>query len=176
MANRLRDQCRFEHLRRCSQLVYSAPGTAILSTIVSGDIQGRLEKTADYVRLLIDSQNPTYDYGPKTGTSMAAPHITGALGLLMERFPYLDNAQVRDVLLTTARDLGAAGVDPIYGWGMVDLRRAIEGYGSLRVDTSVVMNQRAGGLKVWEGDAWDDWTNDIGGPGTLTNPASAGCA
>ncbi|WP_251275005.1 S8 family serine peptidase, partial [Enterobacter hormaechei] len=78
------------------------------------------------VRLLIDSQNPTYDYGLKTGTSMAAPHITGALGLLMERFPYLDNAQVRDVLLTTARDLGAAGVDPIYGWGMVDLRRGIE--------------------------------------------------
>ncbi|EMT5438171.1 autotransporter domain-containing protein [Stenotrophomonas maltophilia] len=146
----------------------SAPGTAILSTIVSGDIRGRLEKTADYVRLLIDSQNPTYDYGQKTGTSMAAPHITGALGLLIERFPYLDNAQVRDVLLTTARDLGAAGVDPIYGWGMVDLRRAIEGYGSLRVDTSVVMNQKAGGLKVWEGDAWDDWTNDIGGPGRLT--------
>lgn len=43
----------------------------------------------------------------------------------MERFPYLDNAQVRDVLLTTARDLGVAGVDPIYGRGMVDLRRAI---------------------------------------------------
>ncbi|HEL2979471.1 TPA: autotransporter domain-containing protein [Stenotrophomonas maltophilia] len=146
----------------------SAPGTAILSTIVSGDIQGRLEKTADYVRLLIDSQNPTYDYGRKTGTSMAAPHITGALGLLMERFPYLDNAQVRDVLLTTARDLGAAGIDPIYGWGMVDLRKAIEGFGSLRVDTDVVMNQKAGGLKVWEGDAWDDWTNDVGGPGKLT--------
>ena len=32
----------------------------------------------------------------------------------------------------------------------------------------VVMNTRAGGLKVWEGDAWDDWTNDIGGPGKLT--------
>jgi subtilase-type serine protease len=51
---------------------------------------------------------------------------------------------------------------------MVDLRKAIEGYGSLRVDTNVVMNQKAGGLKVWEGDAWDDWTNDIGGPGKLT--------
>jgi subtilase-type serine protease len=56
----------------------SAPGTDILSTIVSGDIQGREE---NYVRL-IDSQNRTM----KTGTSMAA-HITGALGLLMERFP-----------------------------------------------------------------------------------------
>ncbi|HDS1579598.1 TPA: autotransporter domain-containing protein [Stenotrophomonas maltophilia] len=146
----------------------SAPGTDIASTIISGQILGRLEKTPDHVRLLIDSETPEYGYGLKTGTSMAAPHITGALGLLIERFPYLDNAQVRDVLLTTARDLGAAGIDPVYGWGMVDLRKAIEGYGSLRVDTRVVMNQKAGGLKVWQGDAWDDWTNDIGGPGKLT--------
>lgn len=146
----------------------SAPGTEIASTIVSGEINGRIELTNDYLRFLIDSENPEYTYGYKTGTSMAAPHITGALGLLMERFPYLDNAQIRDVLLTTARDLGAPGVDAIYGWGMVDLKSAIEGYGQLRVDTDVVMNQKAGGLKVWEGDAWDDWTNDIGGPGKLT--------
>ncbi|WP_313209125.1 autotransporter domain-containing protein [Stenotrophomonas sp.] len=146
----------------------SAPGTNIASTIVAGEINGRMELTEDYLRFLIESESPEYTYGYKTGTSMAAPHITGALGLLMERFPYLDNAQVRDVLLTTARDLGAPGVDAIYGWGMVDLKTAIEGYGLLRVDTDVVMNQKAGGLKVWEGDAWDDWTNDIGGPGKLT--------
>lgn len=146
----------------------SAPGTNIASTIVAGEINGRMELTEDYLRFLIESESPEYTYGYKTGTSMAAPHITGALGLLMERFPYLDNAQVRDVLLTTARDLGAPGVDAIYGWGMVDLKTAIEGYGLLRVDTDVVMNQKGGGLKVWEGDAWDDWTNDIGGPGKLT--------
>ncbi|MFX8016059.1 autotransporter-associated beta strand repeat-containing protein, partial [Acinetobacter baumannii] len=55
-----------------------------------------------------------------------------------------------------------------YGWGLIDLRRAIEGPGQIRVDTEVVMNQRAGGAKVWEGLAWDDWTNDIGGDGRLT--------
>ncbi|CAH0273554.1 autotransporter domain-containing protein [Stenotrophomonas lactitubi] len=146
----------------------SAPGTDIYSTIVSGDIQGSLDKTSTYTRLIITKEDPKYDYEKKSGTSMAAPHITGALGLLFERFPYLDNTQVRDVLLTTARDLGTPGVDDVYGWGMVDLRKAIEGYGSLRVDTDVVMNQKAGGLKVWEGDAWDDWTNDITGPGKLT--------
>ena len=75
---------------------------------------------------------------------------------------------MRDVLLTTTTDLGAPGIDDIYGWGLLNLAKAIEGYGSLRVDTDVVMNQRAGGLKVWEGDAWDNWTNDIGGPGKLT--------
>ncbi|MEG0184591.1 MAG: autotransporter domain-containing protein [Stenotrophomonas sp.] len=149
----------------------AAPGTAILSTVYGAD-------SALDAQLLQDSQGnvlldvlervPTYSYDLMTGTSMAAPHVTGALGLLFERFPYLDNAQVRDVLLTTATDLGAAGVDDVYGWGLMNLASAIEGYGQLRVDTDVVMNTKAGGLKVWEGDAWDDWTNNIGGPGKLT--------
>ncbi|WP_255516396.1 S8 family serine peptidase [Luteimonas suaedae] len=106
-------------------------------------------------------------YKDMDGTSMATPHVTGALGLLFERFPYLTATQVRDVMFTTAADLGAAGVDEIYGWGLLDLEKAIEGPGMLRYDTVVDMDQAAGGAKVWEGDAWDDWTNDIGGPGRL---------
>lgn len=149
----------------------AAPGTDILSTVYGDDSQINAQLLVDANgELMMDviSRIPTYAYAENTGTSMAAPHVTGALGLLFERFPYLSNAQVRDVLLTTATDLGAAGVDEVYGWGLMNLAAAIEGYGQLRVDTDVVMNQKAGGLKVWEGDAWDDWTNDIGGPGKLT--------
>jgi len=149
----------------------AAPGTEINSTVYGGDSQVNSDLYADdNGNLILDvlERLPTYSYGLLSGTSMATPHVTGALGLLFERFPYLDNAQVRDVLLTTATDLGAKGVDDVYGWGLMDLAKAIEGYGQLRVDTDVVMNQKAGGLKVWEGDAWDDWTNDIGGPGKLT--------
>lgn len=148
----------------------AAPGSNITSTVYGPDsqIDADLYDDNGNLKLDINGQTPTYGYEDLSGTSMAAPHVTGALGLLFERFPYLDNAQVRDVLLTTATDLGAAGVDDVYGWGLVNLAKAIEGYGQLRVDTNVVMNQKAGGLKVWEGDAWDDWTNDIGGPGKLT--------
>ncbi len=151
----------------------AAPGSDINSTVYGADSQlaGNVYPTGDNndgVAFDVTVRMPTYAYDSMTGTSMAAPHVTGALGLLFERFPYLDNAQVRDVLLTTATDLGAEGVDDVYGWGLMNLAKAIEGYGSLRVDTDVVMNQKAGGLKVWEGDAWDDWTNDIGGPGKLT--------
>lgn len=148
----------------------AAPGSNINSTVYGEDsvIDASPREDNGNVILEVSGQAPTYAYGNLSGTSMAAPHVTGALGLLFERFPYLDSAQVRDVLLTTARDLGAPGIDDVYGWGLMDLRNAIEGYGSLRVDTNVVMNQKAGGLKVWEGDAWDDWTNDIGGPGKLT--------
>ncbi|AXK73123.1 autotransporter domain-containing protein [Lysobacter sp. TY2-98] len=148
----------------------AAPGTDIGSTVVSGSIEGLVVRDEDgnVIGLDVTGENPEYDYGLMTGTSMAAPHVTGALALLMERFPYLDNPQVRDVLLTTATDLGDAGVDDIYGWGLIDLKKAIEGPGLLRVDTDVVMNTRAGGIQTWSGLAWDDWTNDIGGPGRLT--------
>ncbi|GAA0613987.1 autotransporter serine protease [Brevundimonas kwangchunensis] len=103
-----------------------------------------------------------------TGTSMAAPHVTGALTLLFERYPYLQGTFVRDIMLTTARDIGAPGVDPIYGWGIVDLQKAINGPGQLIKDSTVNMTNRAGGAKVWTGDAWDDWSNDISGVGRLT--------
>lgn len=146
----------------------AAPGTGIRSSVISGEIDGRVVRNPDgSLSLDIDAQNPNYGYGDNTGTSMASPHVTGALALLMERYPYLDNPQIRDVLLTTATDLGDPGVDELYGWGLIDLKKAIDGPGQLRVDTDVVMNQRAGGAKVWQGDAWDDWSNDIGGPGRL---------
>lgn len=147
----------------------AAPGTDIASSVVEGDIEGEAIRDEDgnVIGFRVTSETPDYGYGLMTGTSMAAPHVTGALALLMERFPYLNNPQIRDVLLTTATDIGAPGIDPIYGWGLINLKKAIDGPGLLRVDTDVVMNQRAGGAKVWDGAAWDDWSNDIGGPGKL---------
>lgn len=149
----------------------AAPGSNITSTVYGGDE----DIVADWVvdadgnlRFEYGDFSADFAYADYSGTSMAAPHVTGALGLLLERFPYLTGAQVRDVMLTTATDIGAEGVDEIYGWGLLNLKAAIEGPGLLRVDTDVVMNTVAGGRKVWEGGAWDDWTNDIGGPGRLT--------
>lgn len=149
----------------------AAPGSDITSTVFDGaeDIAGDWFFDANgNLRFDIENRDGIPGFADYSGTSMAAPHVTGALGLLFERFPYLTGAQVRDVMLTTATDLGEEGVDDVYGWGLLNLQKAIEGYGQLRVDTEVVMNTAAGGLKVWEGDAWDDWTNDIGGPGHLT--------
>jgi subtilase-type serine protease len=148
----------------------AAPGTDITSTVIGGEVETTpvLDDQGNVIGFELGEERPELGYGDLTGTSMAAPHVTGALALLMERFPYLDNPQIRDVLLTTATDLGQAGVDEIYGWGLIDLAKAIDGPGMLRVDTDVVMNTRAGGAKVWDGPAWDDWRNAISGPGRLT--------
>ncbi|WP_318579632.1 autotransporter domain-containing protein [Ochrobactrum sp. AN78] len=61
------------------------------------------------------------------GTSMAAPHATAGLAVVQSRFPYLDNSQVRDTVLSTAKDLGAPGIDRVYGWGLLDVEKAMGG-------------------------------------------------
>ncbi|UJB19844.1 MULTISPECIES: autotransporter domain-containing protein [Lysobacter] len=159
---------------RCAQTAnwcVAAPGSVIRSTVVGGSdaLTGGLVKNADgSISFNVNAGAQTYEYDDMSGTSMAAPHVTGSLGLLFERFPYLASTQVRDILLTTATDLGAAGVDEVYGWGLINLQKAIDGPGQIRVDTDVVMDRPGGGAKVWTGKAWDDWRNDIGGPGVLT--------
>lgn len=165
----------------------AAPGTLINSAvygvegedavgigIVGGSIDDLLEDADGNFSLKPPTMNPIFEYSDYSGTSMAAPHVTGALALLFERYPYLTNPQVRDVMLTTATDIGAPGVDEVYGWGMLNLKKAIEGFGQFRVDTAVVMNAKAGGVNYWTDGAWDQWTNDIGGPGRFTFSSSAG--
>lgn len=147
----------------------AAPGTEISSAVIEGtvNVAARKDANGQVIGAEVTREDTTSSYQAYSGTSQATPHVSGSLALLMERFPYLDNPQIRDVLLTTARDIGAPGVDEVYGWGLIDLKKAIDGPGQLRVDTHVVMDRMAGGAKVWQGDAWDDWRNDIGGPGRL---------
>lgn len=59
----------------------------------------------------------------RSGTSFAAPIVAGAIALLHDRWPWLakDPAASVEIVLRSARDLGAPGVDPIYGVGMIDI-------------------------------------------------------
>ena len=56
------------------------------------------------------------------GTSMAAPHVAGAMVLLREAFPDLSGIQIKTALYNTAKDLGVTGEDNAYGMGMIDLQ------------------------------------------------------
>ena len=91
----------------------SAPGTRVYSSVIEGT----------------SVENLTTGYAKYSGTSMAAPHVAGSVAVLMERFPYLNGAQVAEVLKTTATDMGAPGIDALYGWGMINLGKAINGPG-----------------------------------------------
>ena len=62
-----------------------------------------------------------------SGTSFAAPLVSGAVTLLQNRWPWLqkDSKSTVAILLATARDLGAPGIDPVYGAGELDIARAV---------------------------------------------------
>ena len=62
-----------------------------------------------------------------TGTSMAASHVTGAVAVLMQLFPYMTAEQISAVLKTTATDLVKPGIDERFGWGKINLKDAIDG-------------------------------------------------
>lgn len=60
------------------------------------------------------------------GTSMASPHVAGAIALLKEAFPLLDGEQLKLALYYSAVDLGAPGEDNVYGRGIIDVKAAYD--------------------------------------------------
>ena len=68
-----------------------------------------------------------------SGTSFAAPHVSGAAAVVLSAAPYLSAAQVVQVLIDSATDLGAPGTDPVYGHGLVNLEAALGPLGTLSV-------------------------------------------
>jgi serine protease len=74
-----------------------------------------------------------YDYFD--GTSMATPHVSGVAALIWSKYPGATNAQVRQALDTSAQDLGTAGRDTSYGYGLVQARAALDALAALNPGT-----------------------------------------
>jgi autotransporter-associated beta strand protein len=87
----------------------------------------------------------------------------GAEVLLETRLPYLDAAQRREVLRTTALPAGHPLLDGTELWGRLNLFAAADGYGAFDDDVLVSLDAAAGGF-----GAADSWRNDITGRGGLT--------
>ncbi|MGV8936680.1 MAG: S8 family serine peptidase [Allorhizobium sp.] len=111
-------------------------------------------------------------YQALQGTSMAAPHVAGAVAVLIEAFPTYTPAQITNILFETAEDLGAVGTDPIYGRGFLRLDRALQS-GPAGLDPSNSGKYIAGaGSAKGEKLVWTRVINSVGsfgkqGQGTL---------
>lgn len=73
------------------------------------------------------------DLGYVYGTSFSAPHVSGAAALLIQLWPTLTPAQVVNIMLTSATDMGDVGVDSVFGHGLLNLPAAIAPAGSLEI-------------------------------------------
>ena len=60
-----------------------------------------------------------------TGTSSAAPQVSGLAALILSKWPQLSGIEAGDVIIETARDIGEAGVDPVFGHGLIDVEAAL---------------------------------------------------
>jgi type VII secretion-associated serine protease mycosin len=65
------------------------------------------------------------EYWRVQGTSFAAPMVSGTAALIRSRWPTMPAGEVINRIIKTAKDRGAAGRDPVYGFGMVDPTRAL---------------------------------------------------
>lgn len=80
----------------------------------------------------VSSTVDDHQYQLKSGTSMACPGVSGGMAQLYEAYAERNNGAlphselIKGILLNTAQDLGNPGPDFSYGWGRMNLKRAIE--------------------------------------------------
>jgi subtilisin family serine protease len=88
-----------------------APGMNICSNAVSFDRSTGIECTQVQM----------------TGTSMAAPHVTGVVALMLQLNPDLTSTQIKQILMSSARPpRGRSGYDPQWGFGVLDAQQALQ--------------------------------------------------
>ena len=61
-----------------------------------------------------------------SGTSMAVPQVSGAAAIILQAEPTLEPLDIKRIFLKTADDLGEPGADYVYGYGALNLTRALE--------------------------------------------------
>lgn len=65
-------------------------------------------------------------YAALSGTSMATPHVSALAAMIRSIRPSLSNIEVMNIMRTSVLDLGEAGKDIYYGYGLIDVKKALE--------------------------------------------------
>jgi hypothetical protein len=114
--NTVNNTCNDTH--RLSDFYILAPGQAINSTIPTGTGSNGNDTTT------------------MSGTSMAAPHVTGAFGVLHQMWPYMAGDNLVKLVMNTAdKNLTGYNVN-IHGQGLLDLDEATKPQGAVGLATS----------------------------------------
>tara|TARA_R110002049_G_scaffold309027_1_gene516018 strand:+ start:486 stop:3188 length:2703 start_codon:yes stop_codon:yes gene_type:complete len=102
----------------------AAPGSNILSLRAAGaDPMALVDETYERGANFRGEQAKLY---VSSGTSFAAPFVAGAASLLLAVNPELTAPQVRNMLLQSAADVGVPGIDPLTGFGRLNVAAALQ--------------------------------------------------
>ena len=74
----------------------------------------------------IASTYPGNQYAALSGTSMASPHVAALAALIRSANPELTNEEVMDIMRRSSTDLGNPGADQEYGYGQINVAKALE--------------------------------------------------
>ncbi|WP_219836320.1 S8 family peptidase [Paenibacillus sp. R14(2021)] len=102
---------------------------AVASTNADGT-RSPFSNYGDYVDvaapgMTIASTYPGSQYAALSGTSMASPHAAALAALIRSINPDLSNVEVMDIMRKSAKDLGTTGKDKYFGYGQIDIDRAL---------------------------------------------------
>jgi hypothetical protein len=100
-----------------------------------------------------------------SGTSFAAPTVSGAAALLAQAFPNLTGTRIAEILFISADDLGAPGPDPVFGRGRLNIARAMSPIGQTSLaGTAIAVSPLAAGAL---GSAMGDGLSKTSGLATV---------
>lgn len=139
-----------------------APGNAVTSSVNSFDDYYKpdfytnkiLEYCHDY-----STYGKYYCYGPKSGTSMSTPVVTGIIALFLEADPNLTMEQARNIIRETAiTDIYTGSIqsdkgDNLWGWGKINalagVKKVFEGGGQpINSDLKIYPNPSSGEFSI----------------------------
>jgi subtilisin family serine protease len=161
------------------------PETMAVAATTRNDTRYVLSNFGNYVDIAAPGEgiwstlwtvNEPRAYGFLTGTSMAAPHVSGLAALLLSLRPDLAADSLRTVIQRTATDLGDPGWDGCFGHGRIDVGAAVRALDTLYL---IRINSGDGDYLDTRGSTWDKeqkwnevWGFADGGRKTSDKPVS----
>ena len=124
----------------CQDVAAAADGTVVLSNInidafssqgPTDDFRIKPDITGNGDNLTSTSNLSNTATATLSGTSMASPNVAGTLVLIQQHYKNVTNSFMRAATLKglachTADDAGQVGPDPVYGWGLLNAKKAVE--------------------------------------------------
>lgn len=105
------------------------------------------------------------------GSSFATPRVSGAAAAIKSKYSFMNGDLLRQTILSTATDIGDPGVDDIYGWGLLNIEKALKG--PAMFDRRLALGDKVniqldGGEYSFDNDISGDAGLNLTGTGTLT--------